>query len=51
MMILKNFFPLNDPKYYCNNCNNKKNMYNTSYTVSKKSDCPSNDKDYSYDIK
>ena len=42
---------LNDPfastlnnllKYYCNNCNNKKNVYDASGTVSKKSDCPSN---------
>jgi len=48
---LKDFFPLNNPEYYCNNSNNKKNVYEASSTVGKKSDCPCDKQDYCDDIK
>jgi len=41
----------NNPEYYCNNSNNKKNVYDASNTVGKKSDCPCDNQDYCDDIK
>ena len=50
-MVLKDFLPLNNPEYYCNNCNYKKNVYNASGTEGKKTDRPGDKQDYCYDIK
>ena len=48
---LKDFSPLNNPQYYCNNCNYKKNVYDASCTVSKKTNCPADDQNYRDDVK
>jgi len=49
-LILKDFFSLKKPEYYCNNRNNKKKVEKTSDTVCEKSDCPRDNQDYCYDI-
>jgi hypothetical protein len=51
LMILKDSSSLNYPDYYCNNCNNKKNVYEISGTEAEKSDCPCDNQNYCYDIK
>ncbi len=51
-MILNSFCStLNDPEYYSYKSNNKKNVYDASGTVGKKSDCPTNEQDYCDEIK
>lgn len=41
-MLLEQLFALDDPEYYCNQCNYKKYVYYTSEAESKISDCPGN---------
>ena len=50
MMILNNPSSLDHPEYYCNDSNNKKNVYEVSKIEDKKSDCPPDQQDYRYDI-
>jgi hypothetical protein len=50
-MILKDFSPLDNPKYYGYKSNNKKNVNDASNAVSKKSDCPNDNQDYCDDVK
>jgi len=48
---LQDFSPLNDPDDDGYDCNNEKDMYETSGAVCEKSDGPSDDEDYRDDIK
>lgn len=45
-IVLKNISSLYNSKYYCNNCNNKKNMYDTANVVANKSDRPCDNQYY-----
>lgn len=40
-----------NPKYYCNYCDNQENVNDTSNAVREEPDRPSNDEDYCYKIK
>ncbi len=51
MMIVCNNSSPYYPKYYCNNGNNKENVYDTASTVGKESNSPSDNEDYSYEVK
>jgi hypothetical protein len=44
-MFSKDSSPLNNIEYDSNNCNDKKNVYDSSGTVCKESDCPCDKED------
>ena len=48
---LKDTSTLDNPEYYCNKRNYKKDVNNTAGAVSKKSDGPGDDQDYCDDVK
>ena len=45
-MTLKNSSSLYYPKYYGNNCNNKKDVYDSADVVTNKSDRPCDNQDH-----
>ena len=53
LLIEKLKYPsaLDNPKYYCNYCNDKENVYDPAHAVADKSYCPGDDQNYCYDIK
>ena len=50
-MIMSYVLSPYNPKYYCNDGNNKENVNDAACTVSKEADGPSDDEDYCYKIK
>lgn len=51
VMIKIDVLSPDNPKYYCNYCDYQKNVNDTSDTVCKEPDGPSDDQDYCYKIK
>lgn len=47
----KDFSTLNQPDYNCNYCNHKQNVDKPTGTISNKSNSPSNNQDYSDNVK